>query len=365
MKYQTIPVPLPNPVTILLVEDDPDHSTAIIRSMKRFDLDYKFHHVITLAEAREYLRNNTPDIVLTDYMLPDGDGLDLLPAEDSEPECAYIVLTSQGNEMVAVEAMKRGVMDYVVKTPPVMREMHQIVRRCLREWITIQEKKIAELEIKRSMERFQNLFEQSSEAIFVRRQGNFLLVNENFCNMFIVERDAVYKGDFDLMKYVHEEDIEKVADRLKNPTPGKPCRFRITLEGGLEKHLRSSTSVINWEGDEAIIGSIEDISAEVELNTQREKEQQFEAVKKLILTIAHEFRQPMAILQGSADLISSGIMDPEKIIEMMPRVTRQVQRMDKLVDRLVKLRELKEVDYAQGLKYFDVLGETPPDNPSS
>jgi len=69
------------------------------------------------ASALELLREGVFDCVLLDFVLPGMTGLEFLTlaAVDGEPPCAVVLVTGQGNEVTAVEAMKRGAQDYLVK----------------------------------------------------------------------------------------------------------------------------------------------------------------------------------------------------------------------------------------------------------
>ncbi len=98
----------------------------------------------SLKAAREYLKNATPDLVIADLLLPDGKGTELLNADSEEKRFALVVLTAHGDEQVAVEAMKAGALDYVVKTSESLAAMPHIVERSLREWGHICERTRAE-----------------------------------------------------------------------------------------------------------------------------------------------------------------------------------------------------------------------------
>ena len=77
----------------------------------------EIHHAASGTAGLAALRARKFDCVLLDFGLPDMTGLELLAAAtvDGELPCAVILVTGHGNEAIAVEAMKRGVQDYLVK----------------------------------------------------------------------------------------------------------------------------------------------------------------------------------------------------------------------------------------------------------
>src|SRR3990167_11365545 len=75
---------------------------------------YECAHVENLQDARNILKQFSPDIVLLDMRLPDGSGLDLLP-EFVAKNAVVIVMTAHGEISDAVNAMKQGAIDYLKK----------------------------------------------------------------------------------------------------------------------------------------------------------------------------------------------------------------------------------------------------------
>lgn len=96
---------------LLLVEDDEVYRESIHRLTEQaFDIV----DTSTTEEARARIAERLPDCVLLDYRLPDGTGLDLV-AELARRHVPVVMMTAQGSERVAVEAMKAGAQDYLVK----------------------------------------------------------------------------------------------------------------------------------------------------------------------------------------------------------------------------------------------------------
>jgi signal transduction histidine kinase len=99
---------------MLVVEDDLVDRLAFERFVKKHNLAYDYRVAGSIAEAELLLKSDTFDIVITDYMLGNGTGLDLFESFQDMP---IIVVTGTGNEEVAVTAMKRGAYDYLIKDP--------------------------------------------------------------------------------------------------------------------------------------------------------------------------------------------------------------------------------------------------------
>ena len=129
---------------ILFIEDDVAHIELIRRSFRNTPESARLVISTTLKEARACFERETPDLIIADWLLPDGKGIDILPRKDGVAVLPFIVMTSHGDEKLAVEMMKSGAIDYIVKSDRSFRNLPRIVRRVLREWGHITEQKKAE-----------------------------------------------------------------------------------------------------------------------------------------------------------------------------------------------------------------------------
>ncbi|MBF0182806.1 MAG: response regulator [Magnetococcales bacterium] len=98
---------------LLVVEDDPVDQMALKRLLKKEQLSYQATMADSLQQARESLARESFDVVVTDYRLGDGVALDLF--EYVQQGIPVIVVTGGGDEGVAIQAMKAGAYDYLLK----------------------------------------------------------------------------------------------------------------------------------------------------------------------------------------------------------------------------------------------------------
>ena len=118
-----------NPVRILVVEDEAGHVNLVRRAFRTSLWPVELTVAETLHEARSALADRVPDLVLADLQLPDGRGMELLAPESQRPAFPVVVMTGYGDEQAAVDAIKGGALDYVVKSDATLRDLPQVARR--------------------------------------------------------------------------------------------------------------------------------------------------------------------------------------------------------------------------------------------
>jgi two-component system response regulator RegX3 len=114
---------------ILLIEDEESISEPLERALDREGFDVSV--AATAAEGRERFRDDRPDLVLLDVMLPDGDGRDLLREIRGSSRTPVVMLTARGEELERVLGLELGADDYVTK-PFSAAELAARVRAVLR-----------------------------------------------------------------------------------------------------------------------------------------------------------------------------------------------------------------------------------------
>jgi signal transduction histidine kinase len=127
---------------ILLVEDDSGHVGAIQRSFQAAPGSYRLETAASLHAAREAFDRFQPALVLTDYRLPDGKGSELVSL--THEACPVVLMTARGSEQIAVQALKAGVQDYVVKSAGTFARMPETVGHALKAWTLVQAHRQAE-----------------------------------------------------------------------------------------------------------------------------------------------------------------------------------------------------------------------------
>jgi signal transduction histidine kinase len=144
-------------VRILLVEDSPSDAVLLQESLTQNALgEFKFTHVETLTEAVELLRAIPFDVLLLDLSLPDSRGQDtLLRARSAAPRLPIVVLTSVEDEAVGLEAVRRGIQDYLIKGQAYGRQTARSIRYAIERKRAEEALKQAESDLQRERDRLE------------------------------------------------------------------------------------------------------------------------------------------------------------------------------------------------------------------
>ena len=215
-----------NATHILLVEDEAAHAELIRRAFSSHNSHVTLHVSGNLREARASLAATPPNLIIADLRLPDGDGVELLPTDATALNYPVIIMTSHGDEQVAVEAMKAGALDYVVKSEATLAEMPRIAERALREWGHITERKQTEGALRESEERFRRIFTDGPLGMGVIDEDLRLMnVNATLCSM-IGYSEAELLGRT-IPDFLHPDDLGRATPLTEQLFQGVIPSFTI------------------------------------------------------------------------------------------------------------------------------------------
>jgi len=141
---------------ILLLEDDIADAELVKHALGQGSLPYTMERGETREEFSQRLERRPPDLILSDYRLPAFDGLAALElAQEKLPDVPFIFVTGTLGEERAIETLKRGATDYVLKTR--LSQLVPAMHRALREAGECSERKRAEARLRDSHEQLRAL----------------------------------------------------------------------------------------------------------------------------------------------------------------------------------------------------------------
>jgi len=217
------------PVQVLLVEDDEIDAEAVLRLLSKSIIHFVPLRVTRLNDALMAFQKQTFNIVLLDLGLPDSQGLDgVNKLRENAPQLPIVVLTGLDDQERALQAMRAGAQDYVVKGKFDQESLERSIRYAI-ERQQVQTELTQNLrELKVSQSRFRRLYEAMFEGMVIH-DGSFVIdTNEQFASLFgyTIENivgvnifDLINEGSKEIVKghiTCHSEAIYEAIGQKKN-----------------------------------------------------------------------------------------------------------------------------------------------------
>jgi PAS domain S-box-containing protein len=197
---------------ILSLEDDPNDTELIQAVLEAHNLLCEMTRVDTEAAYLAALHNGESDLILADYTLPSFDGLSALRlATELRPDVPFIFVSGTLGEEVAIEAMKIGATDYVLKTR--LSRLVPSVERALRETKERAERRRAEDKLRESEERFRTMADTLPEAIWIYSliPQRMLYLSPSFERIWDLPVEDVQRDPNLWVAAMHPEDRDRIV----------------------------------------------------------------------------------------------------------------------------------------------------------
>jgi PAS domain S-box-containing protein len=327
-----------SPLRILLLEDNTRDAELI---QELLEADYFVCDVIraqTRAEFVAGLENAGIDVILADYRLPSFDGLSALKlALDARADLPFIFVSGSLGEEVAIEAVKIGATDYVVKTR--LSRLVPSVQRALREARERAERKQAEEALRRSemyLAEGQRMSHTGSWGWNISTDK--FICSEEYCRIFGFNLGEAKPTFQSFQDRVHSEDralVQRTLDRAIHERSGFSIEFRISLPDGSSTYLHGmGHPVLTETGDLSnYIGTMMDItehkrSEEALRTAQAElaRVARLTTMGELAASIAHEINQPLAAMVTSGNACLRWLANDHPQLDEARRAAERIVR---------------------------------------
>jgi PAS domain S-box-containing protein len=315
---------------ILIVDDDTGIAFLISEAITSGDVTTDRLH--SGADAIEYIEEHNPDILLLDYSLPDMNAGELIQELRNRGIRLplFILSTGQGDERIAVEMMKLGAYDYLIKDHSLMQRIPSVVRRAVAKVHTEQELQAALEAKKKSDEKLQDEQRRLSNIIKATNVGTWewnletdeTIFNEQYANiMGITLADLGQTTSATWLKITHPVDNEIAATKLDEYFNKKSDFFevevRVKHKNGYWVWVLSRGSVLEYSKDgkpKLMMGTLQDIS---DKKTRENLEKEIEVTRKtlqfkqnFLASMSHEIRTPLTGIIGIVEVLRKAIREP-------------------------------------------------------
>lgn len=347
-------------ISVLLVEDNPDHTHLIERRLRDGGVDVR-----RASSGREALSSlEGIDLVLLDYRLPDMSGLETLQEIRRVDGPSVVMVTGMGSEEIAVEAMRAGAIDYVVKDATYIRMLPEVVERAWRLH-----------DLSRRAKQLQRLAllvnsAQDRRSIFAEIvNGAHKLLGAEMCalmvdqdgEMAVVARSGS-SGDPDASLIERAEKISasqvvEVQQMLLLPLSREDASLGVlAVESGGRTFLDEERELAETFASFAGLALRNLRRHELEQRLIGELQQTLELRRDFVNSISHELRTPLACISGFASTILThwGKLDEDTVHSSVEKIQHHGVDLTNLVEKLLDFSFMEQGRFASDVTEMEL-----------
>lgn len=330
-----------------LVDDNEQDRVLVVRELRRAFPEPAFQEIFDRKGFDRLLQSGAFDVVITDYQLGWGTGLEVFGAVRSRfPDTPVIMFTGSGSEETAVEAMKSGLDDYVIKRPSHFLRVPASVRLALA-------RRRADRELYEHREWLSAILRNISEGVIATDDsGRIRFLNAAAERITGWSREEALGCPIESLFEVHNENGGVIGDTpARRALRGDPD---ASQQSGLILTRRDGRHVSIIDGACPIRDVLGRISGAVvtfrditeRKRTRRELERALEEIEQFTYAAAHDLREPLRSVSIFTELLTRDYRQalPAEAGELARHIIQGSQRMEALISGLIEYGEVERAE---------------------
>ncbi len=323
---------------ILIMEDDPGLARLLEKRLQR-----QGYQVSLAANGEEGLRmakETVYDLLIVDYNMPFLGGLDVVRALASMNRLPpSIMVTGEGNEEVAVEAIKLGVADYIIKDVELkyLELIPSVVSQTLYQQQLVKERDRMQEMVRESEERYRRLFESNPHPMWVSdgETNSFLAVNDAAVHHYGYSREEFLNMTLEDIRLPDEAPAPLNTFPEPGVAPVRPEVWKHRKKDGTIIYVEVVSHPILFGQRQARFVLITDITARRKLEEELVKAQKLESLGILAGGLAHDFNNLLTSILGNIYLAKMEARPGDGIHDRLDAAERASEHARDLTQQLL------------------------------
>jgi len=287
--------------SILLVEDNDDHAILAQAALSSSNRMFRVERAASADECLEMLGNGDYDAIVLDYSLPKKSGLEILQDIQNTPyDAPVVMITSHGDEQIAVEAMKRGAYDYVSKSDDYLAKLPLVLQKAIEIHEMARERNQLQSRIQKSENTLRSIFENVEVGIVEIQKDCSISYANPRARHYLKIADDLRKVDIRVLFSDKEGVIERSFET------GESVRFEVNYNS---RQFSIAITAIRETDDNVkhLVAVLMDVTEQRKLQLQLTQSERIGALGRMASGVAHDFNNVLAAILGRTELM---IMNP-------------------------------------------------------
>jgi PAS domain S-box-containing protein len=316
--------------TVLVVEDDEGLSRLIKKSLETIGVNVKA--VLSGAEAIDFIVNHSPLITLLDYRLPDMTASQIVQdLKGRKINFQFIVMTGHGDERVAVEMMKAGARDYIVKQGQFFELLPSVIKWVFKELASEKELIQAKKALEISEKKYRSIVDNALVGVYKSNiDGDILYANCALSNMFGYSSPEEMMSGGILQIYKNKKDRSDLLNNLKKSGGVDEFECECVKKDGSGVDIILTATM----DDNIISGMMVNITSRKRMEKILIQSEKLRAMGVMAAGIAHDFNNVLAIINGYTQLLECSCDGNEELLKGFRAINKAVDDGSETVRRL-------------------------------
>jgi len=326
-------------IKVLLVDDDED-DYFLTKEYFQDLVNWKFDITwcSTFKDAQYHIKNEKYDLYLFDYLLGENTGIDLIDeACNADCEEPIILLTGKGDTKIAVEALRLGAADYLIKSELDSEKLERSIRYALERTSVLKA-------LKHSERRYRRVFEESNDFLFISDlDGKVIDFNTSACSLtgYTVEE----LKSMNILEMVEEPHFSTLWNSIQDRTI-HDWEVRLITKDGDKKYCLFSASVESDDQNLYVQGRIHDMTARKQSERERLFSEKMAVTGRLVRMLAHEVRNPLTNVNLSAEQLEMELVDEDQKFYTQI-IKRNCNRINDLISELLQPSNSADIELVE------------------
>jgi len=336
----------------LLIVDDEELIRLNLRALLE-DLGYRVTEAADGRQGLDAFDREQPDMVLADLRMPVMDGLSMIAAlRDKSPETPVIVISGAGTVREAVESLRLGAWDYIMKPVPEAEGLDITIGRALEKARLLRENRLYREHLEKtaealraSEERYALAVEGANDVIWDVDLATGETYHSHRITSILGYEEHEIPSNINTEEWqvrIHPDDYQRVMEARDSCLQGRSPLFEIDVR------LRCKEGGYRWVGCRGVCvrdskgrpcrmaGSMTDITERKKLEQQLLHSRKMESVAILAGGVAHEFNNLLTAISGYGQMLRESIpADDESSRESVGNVLKAAERAAELTTSLL------------------------------
>ena len=339
-------------INILILEDNPSDVELIKHELTKAGIDSnKLTVVDNKKDFEQAIKDSSFDLILSDYSLPQYDALSALEfVRERKVNLPFIVVTGTLDEETAVDTIKSGSWDYVLKERLV--RLGPAIENAMKLKEEQEKSREAERQVRYLKEFNETIINTMNHGILVEnRDGKIIFVNPAFESLTGYKKEEIVGEPWDIL--VNETDKQFLEEIINNRSEEKTEDYEtnIVAKNGMSLPVYVNSTILKKEGKyDGVVVVFNDIrqlkAKEMELKKAKDKAEESDKLKsEFLANMSHEIRTPMNGIMGFSNLLKQEGVEDDAWKHYVDIIYQSSQQLLRIINDIVDFSKIQAGQY--------------------